>query len=436
MVRAIMRLLPSPILFLILFAIPLSAQWRKTAPLYGTSNAEYVWCLAQTAVFLNGIEVYYQYAGTNDGVFISNNYGDSWTKFNVGLESFDRNILSIVPRGVVIYAAGYGGVFKSETLGSQWTSIARYENGFTMPSVTALEVNDPYIYGATMTAGVFQSSNGGTSWKQINSGLPSTSLLQINKLYRPPSGNPPAIYAATGFGVYVCPNNGTTWYSANQGIPSLTEIYSLTSLGNVMLAGTLYGTYRSTNMGANWVKAVGMSTSAVYSFAVYGQNIFAGTSIGIYLSTDSGLSWRNVSTGSDLEYATIYSLAVMRGYLVAGTYQKGVWRRPLSEMVGVVKTGSPLPEKFSLEQNYPNPFNPETTIRYSLAARSKIKIKIYNFAGQEIETAVDETLGKGSYSLTWNAKGYASGVYFYKAEIVPADGSRSTVLTKKMVLIK
>ena len=147
MVRVIMRILPSPVLFLILFVIPLSAQWRKTASLPGTVNIEYVWSLASTAVFINGVEVYYQYAGTNDGIFISNNYGDNWTNFNVGLEKFDRNILSIVPRGVVIYAAGYGGVFKSETLGSQWTNLAKYENGFTFPSATALEVNDPYIYG-------------------------------------------------------------------------------------------------------------------------------------------------------------------------------------------------------------------------------------------------------------------------------------------------
>ncbi len=44
-----------------------------------------------------------------------------------------------------------------------------------------------------------------------------------------------------------------------------------------------------------------------------------------------------------------------------GTIGRGVWRRPLSEIVaGIQRDENNIPKRFSLLQNYPNPFNPTT----------------------------------------------------------------------------
>ncbi len=43
-----------------------------------------------------------------------------------------------------------------------------------------------------------------------------------------------------------------------------------------------------------------------------------------------------------------------------------------------------------LEDNYPNPFNPTTTIKYSIADRGQVTLKIYNAAGQLVRTLVNE----------------------------------------------
>ncbi len=82
------------------------------------------------------------------------------------------------------------------------------------------------------------------------------------------------------------------------------------------------------------------------------------------------------------------------------------------------------PRNFSLSQNYPNPFNPSTSIRYSIASRGFVTLRVYDLLGREVATLVDEEKLPGSYEVIFsvgpfgNACGLSSGVYFYgiKAE--------------------
>jgi hypothetical protein len=89
-----------------------------------------------------------------------------------------------------------------------------------------------------------------------------------------------------------------------------------------------------------------------------------------------------------------------------------------------------LPEKYMLYQNYPNPFNPTTTITFDIPQRSNVRLVIYDIMGREVKTLVNEWKGPGSYRVTFDASGLASGVYFYK---LVAGGF---VATKKLLLIK
>ncbi len=56
--------------------------------------------------------------------------------------------------------------------------------------------------------------------------------------------------------------------------------------------------------------------------------------------------------------------------------------------------------------------------------------KIYNLLGQALKTLVSDKLNAGSYKYTWNASGFASGVYYYK--IVAENYTQST----KLILLK
>ncbi len=85
---------------------------------------------------------------------------------------------------------------------------------------------------------------------------------------------------------------------------------------------------------------------------------------------------------------------------------------------------------YSLKTAYPNPFNPTTTIEYNIPQDSHVILTIYNVSGQRISVLKDEMHTAGNYSITWNAEGLPSGLYFYTLK---AKGYSET---RKMVLMK
>ena len=88
------------------------------------------------------------------------------------------------------------------------------------------------------------------------------------------------------------------------------------------------------------------------------------------------------------------------------------------------------PDSYNLTQNFPNPFNPTTSIRYSIPKRSNVTLKVYDILGNEVATLVNEEKNQGVYTVSFNAAGLASGIYFYTLR---ADGF---VQTKKMLFLK
>ena len=94
------------------------------------------------------------------------------------------------------------------------------------------------------------------------------------------------------------------------------------------------------------------------------------------------------------------------------------------------------PTDYSLEQNYPNPFNPSTVIKYNLPEDSDVTIRIYDALGKEIDSITTGFQQKGSYQKTWNAEGFASGVYYVKmnAQSLSSDKAYSNVI--KMLYVK
>ncbi|HQO18283.1 MAG TPA: choice-of-anchor J domain-containing protein [Candidatus Cloacimonas sp.] len=88
-----------------------------------------------------------------------------------------------------------------------------------------------------------------------------------------------------------------------------------------------------------------------------------------------------------------------------------------------------------LKGNYPNPFNPETTIRFSTAAKGPVTIDIYNIKGQLVRKLLNTTLEAGNHNIVFdgkdeNGKFIASGMYFYKMQ----TGKFSSI--RKMILMK
>jgi len=96
----------------------------------------------------------------------------------------------------------------------------------------------------------------------------------------------------------------------------------------------------------------------------------------------------------------------------------------------IVAVGNLSPNGFVLEQNYPNPFNPSTHIKYAVAIKQFVSIKVFDVIGNEIATLVNEEKPAGTYEVEFSAANISAGVYYYS---IVTEGF---VQTKKMILLK
>ena len=197
---------------------------------------------------------------------------------------------------------------------AQWMQTNGY-NG----TIHSVFVNDTNLFAGTNGGGVYLSSNYGTSWAAVDSGL-TGSELYVNSF----ASLGPNIFAGTRSGIFVSTNDGIAWKEVDSGLTSSLSRYilSFAVIGSNLFAGTQGGgVYLSTNNGTSWT---GVNTDLqlpyVSSLAVIGTNLFAGTEgDGVYFSSDSGGNWAQVNNGLVLGGLSISSLAASDTNLFTGT---------------------------------------------------------------------------------------------------------------------
>jgi hypothetical protein len=86
-----------------------------------------------------------------------------------------------------------------------------------------------------------------------------------------------------------------------------------------------------------------------------------------------------------------------------------------------------------LLQNQPNPFKSTTTIGFSIARETPVKVSVFDIQGREIRVLTSGMLGAGDHTATWDGtdlhgRRVPTGVYLYRMEI---EGQQ---FTKRMVM--
>jgi hypothetical protein len=406
------------------------------------------------------------YAGTSGGgVFKSTNNGTSWAAINHGLTIpiSGGSTLPLVNAlaysthgsgGIELFVGvAYGWVYHSTDDGASWAPVSKPPK---TPAVWSILVNDTKVYAGTGN-GIFFSTNSGASWSEVDSGLTSRS---VNTL----AMSDMSLFAGTSRGGFFrSTNNGTTWTpfnnGLNEGFPEMTT-YSLVAGSNghggtTLFAGTYQGgvfrvalddsaaLWEPANKGlpsgsANLIVAKPNGTGGTDLFVAMYDALF--NSVGAYFSSNNGDSWTDIG----LSKTTINSIGVNDKYLFVVTYgagpgidagssvwTTGVWRRLVTEVTGITQQlTSEIPLRFSLEQNYPNPFNPATEIGMRIAKGGFVSLKVFDVLGRQVATLVNQVKHPGTYTVTWDASGVATGVYFYRLH------AGSFVDVKKMLLVR
>lgn len=200
---------------------------------------------------------------------------------------------------------------------AQWVQTGSTGSG----KVTALVVNDSYIFAGTKPGGVYRSSNDGTNWTQVNSGM---NITDINAM----SANGTYIFSTAAIDIYSTANNGTNWSSL--GYPTMMSCYSLFVKGNNIYVGGGGGVLISTNNGTYWFVTNPQSgqgsldTGSIYALAVLGTNIYAGTigsdGGGVYVTTNNGTSWTRHKLGKYIQALTVLGTNIFAASWGGGVY--------------------------------------------------------------------------------------------------------------------
>jgi hypothetical protein len=376
-------------------------------------------CFSQWVSMSNGLTWGYVYSFTisgnylftglpSFGTYVTTNNGSVWTSVP-GPDS-----KALASNGNFIYAGDRFNVYKSTDFGANW-------NGTGIPSAQAnfqsIAVSGNYIYAGAMIGGIFLSTDNCSSWNHLTFTNSPVIAILVN-------GN--QVLAGTAYnGVFSTTDNGATWVHTSLNTESVN---ALAVSENNILAGTGSGVFKSVNNGVDWTQT-SLNNVAVLSLAVSGNNVFAGTLFhGIYISNDNGTTWaqRNEGFGN----FQVNAMAILNGYVFAGTYGDSIYRRPIDELIGIKPISQQVPSHFSLSQNYPNPFNPSTKFKIEIAKFSFTKVSIFDVLGREVASLVNQQLQPGTYEMNWDATSEPSGVYFCKLTV--GDFTE----TKKMILIK
>lgn len=99
-------------------------------------------------------------------------------------------------------------------------------------------------------------------------------------------------------------------------------------------------------------------------------------------------------------------------------------------IVSVHLHDSPPPESFNLRQNYPNPFNSRTRISFDLTRESPTRLEVFDILGRSVAVLIDQAMGPGSFTCTFEPLMLPSGVYIYRLSSAGSSQNRTLILQK------
>jgi photosystem II stability/assembly factor-like uncharacterized protein len=191
------------------------------------------------------------------------------------------------------------------------------------------------------------------------------------------------------------------------------------------------GLVRSTNGGVDWqytflgIWGQGTAVSFRTPYEGWAPLGFAGTYM---YSLDSGNTWTSMFTPDSTGMLDVVFTDSLTGYMVGA---EGTILKYSGPTTAIPEDGpGVLPAEAQLLQNYPNPFNPKTEITYRLSTLSNVEISVFDLLGRQVATLVDGVKPPGTYLVTWEATGMASGVYYYRMT------AGDFVQAKKLLLLR
>jgi hypothetical protein len=234
---------------------------------------------------------------------------------------------------------------------------------------------------------------------------------------------------------YKSTDAGSTWSLLNSGLTNTYYIYDIapnSQNANIIYLATYNGVYKTTNGGTNW--AATTLTGTVNDVLVHPRGpdtVYAGTGAGFYKSTNAGGSWTQQNGGlvdPNVTCLAINSSGVRdSSFIFCGTKGGGMHRQFLMLIPVEEQKTETARIRFAID---PNPARDRARFQYTIDHPARIEIKIYDPQGRLVETLVDGQSNAGTHYADWNCRTQAAGIYFVKAVTDQACEIRKLILVR------
>jgi photosystem II stability/assembly factor-like uncharacterized protein len=279
-----------------------------------------------------------------DGIYRSTNSGSTWKPWAgsgqagvprrigaIAIDPFDSNHVAVggIGFGRVSADLDFGGLYVTRDGGASWqreTFVSA--NNYWCHAIVFDPKNRNRLFatftGPGMASGIYRSSDGGTTWEQLRTGLPSPDLIGRTSLAIAPSDSKViyAVSAAMGsgnadqvLGVFKSVDGGTSWtnvagnHFADEGQMSYGNAIAVhpTDPQQVICGGV--DLHASANGGTSWRVASHWDAdrgTATYAHADHHKlvmpagkpgRVYSANDGGLDVSEDGGKNWTNRSNG-------------------------------------------------------------------------------------------------------------------------------------------
>ena len=270
-------------------------------------------------------------AAYTHGVNKALNGSSTWGLVNTGLPMSGSTVYvqSVGWNGSYLFAGTESGIYRSNNGGSNWTAA----NG-TLTASSTVYANKFYTFGGiTMAAfagtiaaggGVYRTNNNGNTWNIGHSGMGSN--VEVYNLTNVGT----TLWASTSTGLWKSIDNGLNW---SAWAPVNYTVYALTSWGTRLVIISTFGIRYSTDGGTVWTDATGdVNNPTKGELIAFDGKVFAllPAPTGCERSLDGGATWTAYNTGFsvvdaqaqeefyDIGY-NLYCTALFDVYSITGT---------------------------------------------------------------------------------------------------------------------
>ncbi len=344
--------------------------------------------------------------GDNGLIIRSADAGENWETVTSNTTA-DLLGVYISPNGIGFAVGESGAIIRTDDHGASW-SVIQENRGNNLYCISMGDEDHGIIAGNKNN--IFITNDGGLTWGPPTSGFAFELSFRFVRMI-----NRNVAFMTTSTGEILKTQDGGNSWQVVYSNPSRSMFYRVvnTVSGRLVCVGADGKTIFSDDLGATWQTGVSGTSNDLYClYFVSDRTGFAGGELSTLLRTDDG-----GSTWSPVGY-NLFNLD------------------PADRNTGssIGRTGINTNEGFELKQNYPNPFNPSTVISYTLGMVSNVNIIIYDISGREVTTLVSGIQPAGNHSVSFNASGLSSGIYFYKMTVNNSTSEYTRIM--KMTLIK